>query len=257
MYTQSVGRSLDITGRVFGKLTALSLVGEEEWFQRCETFTSYRRRWRCRCECGREVEALQESLTRGGRKYCDRRLHAADWQAADMALPRHAHRATWSSWSAMVSRCKYISGRSWKDYGGRGITVCDRWRVFENFLADMGERPAGTSIDRIDSNGNYEPRNCRWATQKQQINNRRNTVFVDTAEGRRHRSEVRREPASGLDRFGCLAVVNDAPHRKRIWRCLCDCGIVVLVPFEALASGARADCARPDHRRRLTAPAAA
>jgi hypothetical protein len=82
------------------------------------------------------------------------------------------------SWTAMRTRCNNPKQLAWPNYGGRGITVCERWDSFENFLADMGERPSGCSLDRIDNNGNYEPGNCRWATKAEQSNNRRTNIFV-------------------------------------------------------------------------------
>jgi hypothetical protein len=79
----------------------------------------------------------------------------------------------------MKTRCTNKKHKSYCRYGGRGITFCDQWKSFESFLEDMGDRPKGTTLDRIDSNGNYEPSNCRWATNKQQMDNQRSTVFVE------------------------------------------------------------------------------
>lgn len=79
---------------------------------------------------------------------------------------------TYQSWAAIIQRCNNPKSTSYPHYGARGITVCERWLKFENFLADMGERPEGTTIDREDGSGNYEPGNCRWATKEQQSANR-------------------------------------------------------------------------------------
>jgi hypothetical protein len=95
--------------------------------------------------------------------------------------PKHGHGSrkkgvspTYSSWLSMKHRCTYPSGNRWKHYGGRGITVCNRWLTFANFLIDMGERPPNKTLDRWpDKNGNYEPSNCRWATQREQRLNQR------------------------------------------------------------------------------------
>lgn len=110
--------------------------------------------------------------------YCSR-------PCADRGAGRtHGHTAdgnmspTYRSWVYMIQRCINPRATGYSNYGGRGITVCDRWHSFSMFLQDVGERPPSTSLDRINVNGNYEPANVRWATPVQQRRNRRNTTFV-------------------------------------------------------------------------------
>lgn len=94
--------------------------------------------------------------------------------------PTHGHTGTptYVSWLGMFKRCKPYH-MAFKNYGGRGIFVCERWQKFENFLADMGERPQGATLDRYpDNNGSYEPSNCRWATPVQQHRNKRNNLIL-------------------------------------------------------------------------------
>lgn len=85
---------------------------------------------------------------------------------------------TYYSWSGMKARCFYEKHEAFDNYGGRGITVCDKWLKFAGFLEDMGVKPAGKELDRIDPNGNYEPSNCRWVTRQENVDNRRCTQMI-------------------------------------------------------------------------------
>ena len=96
-----------------------------------------------------------------------------------MASHGYSHTNIYQVWTHMLYRCRNPRAKQYPDYGGRGITVCERWMLFENFLADMGERPKGLSLDRLNNDGNYEPGNCRWATNIQQMRNRRTTRFLE------------------------------------------------------------------------------
>lgn len=107
---------------------------------------------------------------------------------------------TYYVWAAMIQRCTNPKNRDWASYGGRGITVDTRWRDFKEFLADMGEKPDGLTLDRIDNNGDYGPSNCRWTTTKIQANNKRNSVNLSQADidWTRSGSRTRTEIASAL-----------------------------------------------------------
>lgn len=91
----------------------------------------------------------------------------------DRALFISSHKNTYNSWKSMVSRCSNPKDGAWGTHGGRGIKVCERWKTFENFLSDMGDRPPGLTLERKDNNGNYEPDNCKWATWSEQNKNKR------------------------------------------------------------------------------------
>jgi hypothetical protein len=151
-------KKICLIGQRFGRLTVIEAAGGNK---------SGKKLWKCQCDCG-EIKTIQHSnLRSGGTKSCGCLRKDTATTHGMTGTP------TFKSWDTMIQRCNNRKTGNYKRYGKKGITVCDRWLKFENFFADMGERPEGKSIDRINSYGNYESSNCRWATPAEQSRNTR------------------------------------------------------------------------------------
>lgn len=157
----------DLTGRVFTRWTVLS---------RAENSKKGSARWHCRCSCGNEKVVVGYCLSMGGSKSCG----CLSREVASICNRKHGKTGSraFTIWSGMLARCFNPNSKWFHRYGGRGIKVCERWRKFENFLADMGEPPPKAQIDRRDNDGDYEPNNCRWATSKTNNRNRSNNTLI-------------------------------------------------------------------------------
>lgn len=161
----------DQTGRKFGRLTIISL------HERSEKSTMHK--WLCQCTCGKTVVTAIQNLRTGNTRSCGCLFTESLVKRNTKHGLTHDHKGAYRSWKDMRQRCNNPNNKSYDDYGGRGIKICERWNSFANFFADMGDRPEKHSIDRIDVNGNYEPNNCRWATDKEQARNKRNNHIME------------------------------------------------------------------------------
>lgn len=158
-------------GRRFERLVVLS-AGPRMYARR-------HRSWIVRCDCGAERAVAEKSLLEGRTRSCG--CLQAELKRARMALPKADRHLTpeYRAWRNMRYRCNSPGCRFFHNYGGRGIRVCERWDSYEAFLEDMGTRPSSRhTLERIDNNGNYEPKNCRWATYFDQSRNRRTNRIV-------------------------------------------------------------------------------
>lgn len=166
-----MGKLIDLTGQQFGRLTVIRIHDGRNTYNQIL--------WFCECDCGNTINVLSYSLQNHRTKSCGCYRREVSSKNKGRS-PTHGHKRrgqrtlTYSVWTNMKARCYNPSNISYRNYGGRGIAVCERWRKsFENFLNDMGEKPTVYyQIDRIDNEGNYEPDNCRWVTR---IQNGRNT----------------------------------------------------------------------------------
>ena len=154
------GHLIDLTGKRFGKLTVIKRHG---------TLHNGAATWICRCDCGESISPRTTTTQLLHRTRCCAKCRSRKYKNATAAFPRE-----YRSWKSAIRRCHDRTDDSFHKYGARGIRVCARWRKsFDNFFSDMGPRPEAMSLGRIDNDGDYTKKNCRWETLRQQANNTR------------------------------------------------------------------------------------
>ena len=162
-------KTQDLTGKRFGKFLVIGL----NHIKRLPK--SHVAMWLCKCDCGNTKILKGQHVRRMKSCGCTRGEGNITHGHSMNGIQSPEYRC----WSSMIKRCTNHKTKEYPRYGGRGITVCERWRTFDNFIADMGKKPIGKmAIDRIDNNGNYEPGNCRWATYSEQMRNTRKTHLI-------------------------------------------------------------------------------
>ncbi|MBP1971581.1 hypothetical protein J2Z83_003732 [Virgibacillus natechei] len=158
---------IDLAGEKFNRLTVVSFVGEE----------GTHRLWRCKCECGNERTIREYAFKNGRTKSCGcyNRQRSSEYNTKHgQSYKNKKFTPEYQAWANMVKRCTNHNATGYEYWGGRGITICDRWELFENFFADMGSKPTENhSLDRIDNEKDYSPDNCKWSDKTEQVINRR------------------------------------------------------------------------------------
>lgn len=154
----------DLTSKTFGRLSVIERSPSK----------SGRTMWDCICSCGNSKTVRSEHLTNGRTESC------GCIKKEQMVKHGMSRTPTYKSWQAMKDRCLNPLNAQYKDYGGRGITICDQWVAgFEVFIRDMGAMPNGYTIDRIDNNLGYNPKNCKWSSRQEQSDNRRPNILIE------------------------------------------------------------------------------